>query len=58
MNVTLGDKEFRPYLSAADIDKSIEHLAERINADYAGKNPLVIGVLNGSFIFVQIWREN
>ena len=51
MNVKVGDKEFRQYLSAEEIDKSIAHLAERINSDYADKKPLIIGVLNGSFMF-------
>lgn len=51
MNVKLGDKEFRPFLKAADINAAVEDLANRINKDYAGKNPLIIGVMNGSFIF-------
>jgi hypoxanthine phosphoribosyltransferase len=51
MNITLGDKEFRPYIAAADIDKAVEDLANQINRDYAGKNPLIVAVLNGSFMF-------
>jgi hypoxanthine phosphoribosyltransferase len=51
MNIRLGDKDFRPYLSAAEIDKAIAELAQRINADYANKKPLIIAVLNGSFMF-------
>lgn len=51
MNITLGDKDFRPYLSAGEIEKVVTDLAEKINVDYAGKNPLIIGVMNGSFIF-------
>ena len=51
MTITLGDKEFRPYLTAAEIDAAVSKLSERINKDYAGKNPLIIGVLNGSFMF-------
>lgn len=51
MIVKLHNKEFRPYLSAEQINKAVEELAERINKDYAGKKPLIIGVLNGAFMF-------
>jgi hypoxanthine phosphoribosyltransferase len=51
MNVKLEDKEFKPYLSAAEINTAVKRLAERINKDYAGKNPLIVAVLNGSFMF-------
>ncbi len=51
MIVKLGDKEFRPFLTAAQIEAAVEDLANRINKDYAGKKPLIIGVMNGSFMF-------
>jgi len=51
MTITLEEKEFRPYMTAADIDAAVSELAAKINKDYAGKNPLIIGVLNGSFMF-------
>lgn len=38
-------------MSADKIDEAVSELAERINKDYNGKNPLIIGVLNGSFMF-------
>ena len=47
------DKSFVPYLSKADINASIEKMAATINADYDGKKPLFIAILNGSFMFAS-----
>ncbi len=35
-----------------DISKAVDRLAAEIRRDYAGKNPLLIGILKGSFIFL------
>jgi hypoxanthine phosphoribosyltransferase len=45
------DKTFVPYISREDISRRVAEIAEEINKDYAGKNPLLIAILNGSFIF-------
>lgn len=50
-NIKVHDKEFSPFLSAAQIDAQIARLAKEINRDYSGKNPLFISILNGSFMF-------
>ena len=47
------DKLFVPYLSKADINMAIEKMAATINADYEGKKPLFIAILNGSFMFAS-----
>lgn len=49
--VTLGDKVFVPYLSGEKISHAVGLVAEKINADYKGKNPLFLVVLNGAFLF-------
>jgi len=49
--ITVKDKSFVPYLTAAQIDEQIKRLGAELNKDYAGKNPLFIAVLNGSFMF-------
>ena len=36
-----------------DIAKRIDELAAQIRRDYRGKNPLLIGVLKGSFVFLS-----
>lgn len=45
------DKQFKPYITAAEIDIRIKDMAEKINADYKGKKPIFIAILNGSFMF-------
>lgn len=49
--VTLGDKVFVPYLTEEKIAAAVKGVAARINADYAGKSPLFLVVLNGAFLF-------
>lgn len=47
------DKTFVPYLSKTQIENAVTRLATHINTDYAGKNPLMIAILNGSFMFAS-----
>ncbi len=42
----------RVLLSEAEIQQRVRELARGIAADYAGKHPLVLGVLTGAFVFV------
>lgn len=52
--IKLNDKYFRPMLSAAQIEEATSRVAELINRDYADSPcPIVLGVLNGSFIFMS-----
>jgi hypoxanthine phosphoribosyltransferase len=43
----------KEYISRKKILKRIKELAKRINKDYKGKQPIFIGILNGSFIFLS-----
>jgi hypoxanthine phosphoribosyltransferase len=45
------DKSFEPYLKEAAIQEKITELAGQLNKDYAGKRPLFLSILNGSFLF-------
>src|SRR4051794_33496958 len=45
------DKDFVPYLSEEEIVGKVKELAGKLSEDYAGKRPLFISILNGSFIF-------
>jgi len=47
------DKIFKISISAAEIDKAVEKMAEKINSDYANDIPQFIAVLNGSFMFAS-----
>jgi hypoxanthine phosphoribosyltransferase len=44
---------FRKHLPESKIQKRIELMADEINKDYAGKTPLFLPVLNGSFMFAS-----
>ena len=45
------DKKFAISIPEKDILERVEAVAQQINRDLAGKNPLFLAVLNGSFIF-------
>ena len=50
--VKIHDREFVKSISREEIAAQVKRVAERINRDYAGKRPLLLGVLNGCFMFV------
>lgn len=49
--IFVKDKEFRISITANQIKTAVQKIADQINIDYEGKNPLFLPVLNGSFIF-------
>lgn len=56
--VTIKDKRFRTSIPEEEIKKRVKALAGQISHDMEGKNPLLLGVLNGSFIFAaDLMRE-
>lgn len=50
-SIKIKDKEFGLFISNEKIIDSIKSVAEKINKDLDGKDPLFICVLNGSFMF-------
>ncbi|MCB9195203.1 MAG: hypoxanthine phosphoribosyltransferase [Flavobacteriales bacterium] len=50
-NIQLHDKHFKPFIDSSKIQEVVCTLANQINTDYQNKQPLFIGVLNGSFLF-------
>lgn len=42
---------FHEWLTPEQIAKDVQQVADRISADYAGKEPLFVVVLNGAFVF-------
>ncbi len=56
--VRIKDKLFETSIPEAEIKKRVKAVAERINRDMADKNPLLLAVLNGSFVFAaDLMRE-
>ncbi|TAF65324.1 MAG: hypoxanthine phosphoribosyltransferase [Cytophagales bacterium] len=50
---SIGDKTFELYISEAQIQHKIHDLAAQLDTDYAEKDLLIVGILNGSFRFVS-----
>ena len=56
--VKIKDKTFETSITESEIKQRVKELAQRISHDLEGKNPLLLGVLNGSFIFAaDLMRE-
>jgi adenylate kinase len=51
-DLKLHDKFFIPFIKAQKIETTVKQLAQKITADLKGEQPLFIGILNGSFMFV------
>ncbi|MDR1090115.1 MAG: hypoxanthine phosphoribosyltransferase [Prevotella sp.] len=49
--VKIKDKEFELFLTQYVIENAIDKVAAQLNKDMAGKDPLFVCVLNGSFIY-------
>lgn len=50
-SIQIKDKQFTVSISEEEILKEVTRVAAEINRDLAGKNPLFLSVLNGSFMF-------
>ena len=49
--IKLIDKVFETSITEAEIQERVKAVADRINKDMADKNPRLLAVLNGSFMF-------
>lgn len=49
--VQVNNKQFELFLSEAVILEKVKQLSAQLSEDYKGKKPLLIAILNGSFIF-------
>ena len=49
--IKIKDKSFKSFIPEAVILEKVKAVADRLNKDFAGKNPLFLAVLNGSFIY-------
>lgn len=56
--VKIHDKLFETSIREAEIKRRVKAVAEDINRDMTGKNPLLLAVLNGAFVFAaDLMRE-
>ena len=49
--IIIKGKTFELTIPEATILEAVSSVAERVKADYAGRNPLFLVVLNGAFAF-------
>lgn len=50
--IQIKDKTFEPYLSKGQLEQRIQELGAQIGADFEGEELVLLGVLNGSFLFL------
>lgn len=56
--IHLDDKTFEPFISSEEIDFAIKNIAKQMDDDFFEENPIFIGVLNGSFMFLSDLMKN
>lgn len=49
--ITVNNLQFKPFIAADKIQQRVEEMGAELREHYIGKRPLVIGILNGAFIF-------
>jgi len=56
--IQIKDKKFALSITDAEIQVAVSNVAEAINRDMAGKDPLFLCVLNGAFMFASDLMKN
>jgi hypoxanthine phosphoribosyltransferase len=51
--VQVLDKRFRPFISEERIQQEVKRIATQMNEELQGKDPIFLGILNGSFMFAS-----
>lgn len=51
--VKLRDKKFKETINSETIDEAVQRVADQINQDLEGLNPVFVCVLNGAFMFAS-----
>jgi hypoxanthine phosphoribosyltransferase len=56
--VQVRDLVFEKFITREEIGRAVRKVAAEINRDYHGKNPVLLAILNGSFMFASdLMRE-
>jgi hypoxanthine phosphoribosyltransferase len=53
MKLQIADLEFAPLFSHEAIQQRVVEIAQQINNDFEGRQPIFVGILNGSFMFAS-----
>lgn len=49
--IQVKDKKFEVSITNEILQQKVKEVAEKLNKDYADKEPILVGILNGSFVF-------
>lgn len=52
MGIAIKDKNFEVFLTKSIIQKRIQEIGHKISSDFEKEELVVLGVLNGSFVFM------
>lgn len=56
--ITIKDKQFELFIEQEVIEQGIKRVADQMNTELDGKNPLFLAVLNGAFMFAgELMKE-
>ena len=56
--ITIKDKQFELFIEQEVIEQGIKRVAEQMNAELDGKDPVFLAVLNGAFMFAgELMKE-
>lgn len=56
--IKINDKVFNISITHEMIQEGVKRVADEINKDYKGRKPLLLGILNGSFMFTADLMKN
>lgn len=51
-SIVCRGERFVPYLTRGELNARIAEIGAQISHEYAGKVPILVGILNGSFLFI------
>ncbi|WP_295720780.1 hypoxanthine phosphoribosyltransferase [Mucilaginibacter sp.] len=52
MKIKIADLEFEPLINAETIEERVKTIGLQLNSDFENSVPVIVGVLNGSFLFI------
>jgi len=51
--IEVNGKEFRLFIREPEIQREVTRIAEEMNRELAGRDPIFLGILNGAFMFAS-----
>ena len=58
MMIQVKDKQFVPFIQESELLPRVAELGRQITEDYQGRAPLLIGIMNGAFMFLSDLSKN